>query len=123
MATALMELGLSGQQLYEDLFEDEIELVVMADNEAAQAIAESGKTKKMKYMNKHQRVRQGFVHDTLYVKQEGRHVERVDTKDNAADWLTKGLDRLDHIKAMDLIGMVALQNYYNYNEERSSWNS
>ena len=79
------------------------------------------KVTQMKYMNKHQRVRQGFVHDTLYVKQEGRPVERVDTKDNAADWLTKGLDRLDHIKAMDLIEMITLQNYYEGSTEQGSW--
>ena len=102
MATGLMDLGMPAQQSWEDIIGEMIMLKVNVDNEGSRAIAESGDTKKLKYLNKHQRARQSFVRDTLHERIEGRLVQRVDTKVNKADLLTQGLERLAHTQALSL---------------------
>ena len=86
-------------------------MIVKVDNDASRAIAESGESKKLRYMNKQQRVRQSFVRDSLYERHHDRQVARVDTLDNKADMLTKDLDRLQHQAALSMASMMSMSDY------------
>lgn len=105
LATSIMDVDMHVQESYKVMHEEPTFLNILADNTATGAIAASGDTRKLRYINKHQRVRQGFVRDALLKRHNDRQVERVDTAHNKAAWLTKGLEKIKHAEALSLNNM------------------
>ena len=65
----------------------------------------------LKYLNKHARVRVGFVRDTLQRRHRDRAVIRVDTNENKADLGTKGLGKDKHQMMLRLCGVMSLKDF------------
>ena len=65
------------------------------DNSVALAIAKSGESLELKYLQKHQRLKVAFVRNTLleHDLDKKRSLEKVATDKNVADVLTKPLSR------------------------------
>lgn len=100
LARGMTVTGLPSQHTVEALFGVPIKLKVGVDNKGAEAIAKSGDSKALKYLEKHQEMRRSFVRDSLYERREDRGVERVASKSNTADLLTKPMDANEHREYM-----------------------
>lgn len=111
MSAGVRRTGLPLQQLIEDVFGFPVVLETLVDNSAALQIGRTGNTKQLKYLSKHQRVRHGFVHDTLGVPHKDRRLEKVDTRDNLSDLQTKPLDRLRHEELVKMINVMSMEDF------------
>jgi len=107
----LKKHGLPLWEAAEQIFEMNLEMKILIDNDAAQIIGRQGVSKQLKYLHKHQRVRVGFVHDVLHEDHTDRSLERVDTTKNVADLMTKNLARLEHGRITKIASMMTLAEY------------
>ena len=75
--------------------QNDIPLDIFLDNDAARAVCETGRSKQLKYMNKHRRVQTAFVRDSMLKRDDcnDKGIYRVHTDDNKSDLLK--LLRLD----------------------------
>ena len=106
MASALKILkdsALPSQLLWEKLLQRDVEVKLYEDNQATLKIIESGYSPKLRHLGKSQRVDVAFVSDCC--KQCGVIPEYISTDKQKGDFLTKGLARDKHCKALDLVGI------------------
>ena len=92
----------------EVLEDDNVMLEVLTDNKAAEAVAKSGSSKKLKYMQKHRRVRTAFVKHFLENRNQDPNqvVRRIESEKNLADPFTKPLGQQKHYEHIVNSGMM-----------------
>jgi hypothetical protein len=110
MARAIKTTAYPMQMMMNEIMEhEEAKLEVLIDNKAAEAIAKSGQSRRLKYMAKHHRVRTSFVKFFVENKNGDVHkvVKRVETDKNLADPFTKSLGKEKHFQHFGEMGMMS----------------
>ena len=113
LARALQMTAMPQQIMADEIFGQPMLLEVLIDNKAAEAVAKSGQSRKLKYMAKHRRVRTAFVKHALEKagKDANRVVQRVESDENTSDLFTKPLGAEKHLKHSRGYGMMSLGGF------------
>jgi len=89
--------------LWTYLLERKVTGSVFEDNQSTIQVAESGYSQQLRHLAKHHRISLGLVHDI--VSHPDVNLFHIDTNKQKGDLLTKGLSRIKHNAAMDLVGL------------------
>ena len=110
MARAIKHTAYPLQMMINEIMEKEdARLETFIDNKAAEAIAKSGHSRKLKYMAKHRRVRTSFVKFFLENRNQDVYkvVKRIESDKNLADPFTKALGKEKHFQHYRDMGMMS----------------
>ncbi len=100
----LREHAIPQQILWEVMLKRPVAMTVCEDNESTIAVIESGFSPQLRHLAKTHRISLSVVHD---ICQPENHVEveHIGSALQKGDLLTKGLDRVKHLAALDLVGL------------------
>ena len=100
----MREHALPQQILWETMLQRQVAVSVREDNESTIAVIESGFSPQLRHIAKTHRISLSVVHEAC---QPGNlvNVEHIASALQKGDMLTKGLERIKHIAAMELIGL------------------
>jgi hypothetical protein len=100
----LREHVLPQQILWETMLQRQVAVRVCEDNESTIAVIESGFSPQLRHLAKTHRISSSVVHDACQPEQfvSVKHIASALQK---GDLLTKGLDRVKHSAALELVGL------------------
>ena len=78
--------------------------VIHEDNESTITVANNGYSPQLRHLNKHHRISLGLVHD--FVCHDDILLRHIESAKQKGDLLTKGLPKLKHSAAMDLVQLI-----------------
>ena len=102
-AAILKGAAVPALELWERLLRRPVTIRLLEDNQATLKVMQSGYSSKLRHMSKTQRVELSFVTDVCKIC--GVKPEYIQTHLQKGDFLTKGLSREKHCKALDLVGL------------------
>jgi len=104
MSRALREKALPIQTFWEKVLGRVVVVRVWEDNDACLRNVKAGWSTAMRHMAKHHKTSLAICHEMSSIP--GIDVGRVDTKEQRADPMTKGLDPAAHRHGLELLGLV-----------------
>ena len=102
-AAILKGAAVPALELWERLLKRSVTVRLLEDNQATLKVMQSGYSSKLRHMSKTHRVELSFVTDVCKIC--GVKPEYIQTHLQKGDFLTKGLARDKHCKALDLVGL------------------
>ena len=89
---------------WEALLNRVVECVINEDNEATIKIIKAGYSQQLRHVQKTHRISISLMHD-ICVKDPNMSLIHIDSERQRGDILTKGLDRIKHVAALELANL------------------